>query len=199
MHLVCFRLRAPFRIRFSLGHRFFAINGGNNFGSEGRFSIDNGGITTSYVCRYCDGTDQVHKRAENSFNHSANRPQKGTKFRSQFELLFYYIKQRLTCHHVIRSVTTTVQSILNTPFAISFSYLLLNPGHMTTCRRCRLHLVLIPTIYFLLYIIHYIRHGIRCHDSSIRTMDADPAGSAGKLPLYRETDTFFRQATSYSQ
>ena len=40
----------------------------------------------------------------NSFNHSANWP-KGTKFRSQPELLFYYITLRLPCHHVTRAVT----------------------------------------------------------------------------------------------
>jgi hypothetical protein len=40
----------------------------------------------------------------NSFNHSANWP-KGTKFRSQPELLFNYIMQHLTCHHITRSVT----------------------------------------------------------------------------------------------
>jgi hypothetical protein len=65
---------------------------------------------------------------------------------------------------------------------------LLNLGHMTTCRRCRLHLVLIPTIYFLLYFIHYIRHYIHCHDSSIHTIEADLASRAGKQPLYRERD-----------
>jgi hypothetical protein len=53
VHFVCFLFRAPFRILFTLGRpRFFAINRGNMFGSEERFSIDSGGIATSYVRRY---------------------------------------------------------------------------------------------------------------------------------------------------
>jgi hypothetical protein len=75
--------------------------------------------------------------------------------------------------------------------------LLLNLGHMTTCRRCRLHLVLIPTRYFLPYFIHYtyhcIRHCIHCHDGSIRTTEAVLAGWAGNSPyIERQTHSLWR-------
>jgi hypothetical protein len=60
------------------------------------------------ACRCAEGVTAQNQGAqasgENSFNHSANRP-KGTKFRSQPKLLFYYIKQCLTCYNIIRFVT----------------------------------------------------------------------------------------------